>query len=299
MLTKEMENIIDLVKQSVIEVYKKLNYCDLMKAGKLINKKNKTDDDVIEIDQEANQIFENKILNSEYFYAYISEENEEIKYNLNQTEKSQYLMACDPIDGSKNIDINITTGTIFSIFKLNKNNKVESGRDIVCSGYSLFGVCTQLVISYGGETKLYQLDKDNKFKLIKNLINIPNNSSSYSINQGYSKIWINSKINKFIDLQMKKGLSLRFVGSMVADIHRALIKGGSFMYPGNKNNKNGKLRLLYEVMPMAYIFENLGGIVINENNETILDLKFPENIHQKSTILMFNKNDYKTFINII
>lgn len=293
-----MENVIDIVKQAVIEVYKKLNYCDLIKAGSLINKKNKTDDDVIEIDQVANQVFEKIILDSKYFYSYISEENEEIKYGNHQTEESQYLIACDPIDGSKNIDINITTGTIFSIFRLNKNNEIESGRDIVCSGYSLFGVCTQLIISTNKETNLYQLGTNNKFNLINKLSNMPDKSSSYSINQGYSKLWLNPKIDKFINLQMEKGLSLRFIGSMVADIHRCIIKGGCFMYPCNKNNKNGKLRLLYEVMPMAYIFENLGGIVINDDNERILDLKFPENIHQKSSILMFNQNDYETFKNI-
>lgn len=293
-----MENIIDIIKHAVLQVYKKLNYCDLNKAGSLLNKKNKTDDEVIEIDHEANRVFEEIILKSEYFYAYISEENEEIKYNLNQTDKSRYLIACDPIDGSKNIDINITSGTIFSIFRLNQNNEVESGRDIICSGYSLFGVCTQLVISTTENTNLYQLGINNKFNLIKELEKMPNKSNSYSINQGYSKLWLNPKIEKFVNLQMERGISLRFVGSMVADIHRALLKGGSFMYPGNKNNKKGKLRLLYEVMPMAFIFENLGGIVINDQNERILDLKYPKNIHEKSTILMFNQNDYQLYSNL-
>lgn len=290
-----MEHMLQVVKQAVVEVYKKLDCCDLIKAGNLLNKKNKTDDDVIEIDQEANKVFQDTILNSEYFYSYISEENEDITYNKNITNNSKYLIACDPIDGSKNIDINITTGTIFSIFKLNHENKVESGRDIVCSGYSLFGVCTQLVISTKEITQLFQLNKNNKFILVKTLNQIPNISTSYSINQGYSNLWNNIKIKNFIDKQMEQGLSLRFVGSMVADIHRAIVKGGSFMYPGNKNNKNGKLRLLYEVMPMAFIFENLGGIVINEKEERILDLKFPKNIHQRSTILMFNQFDYKLY----
>ena len=293
-----MENIIEIIKHAVLQVYDKLNYCDLNKAGSLLNKKNKTDDEVIEIDHEANRVFEEIILKSEYFYAYISEENEEIKYNLNQTDKSRYLIACDPIDGSKNIDINITSGTIFSIFRLNQNNEVESGKDIICSGYSLFGVCTQLVISTIENTNLYQLGINNKFNLIKELEKMPNKSTSYSINQGYSKLWLNPKIEKFVNLQMERGISLRFVGSMVADIHRAILKGGSFMYPGNKNNKKGKLRLLYEVMPMAFIFENLGGIVINEQNERILDLKYPKNIHEKSTILMFNQNDYQLYSNL-
>jgi fructose-1,6-bisphosphatase I len=290
-----MENAIEVVKQAVIEVYKKLDCCDLIKAGNLVNLKNKTDDDVIEIDQEANQVFEETILKSEYFYSFISEENEDIKYNNNITSKTKYMIACDPIDGSKNIDINITTGTIFTIFKLNSENKAESGRDIVCSGYSLFGVCTQLIISTKESTNIYQLNSDNEFIFVKEMSQMPNKSSSYSINQGYSNLWTNPKIGKFVNNQMEKGISLRFVGSMVADVNRALIKGGSFMYPGNKNNKNGKLRLLYEVMPMAYIFENLGGIVINDKEERILDLKIPKNIHERSTILMFNQKDYNLF----
>ena len=290
-----MENVIELVKQAVVGVYKKLNFCDLIKAGNLTNHKNKTDDDVIEIDQEANQVFEKIMLNSEYIYSYISEENEKVKYNKEITEKTKYLVACDPIDGSKNIDINITTGTIFSIFRLNKNNEVLTGRDIVCSGYSLFRVCTQLIISINGETNLYQLNPENKFVLIQKMEHMPNKSSCYSINQGYSNLWSNPKVKKFVDFQMENGLSLRFVGSMVADVHRALLKGGNFMYPGNKKNKDGKLRLLYEVMPMSFIFENLGGVAINDDGEKILDLDFPTNIHQRSTVLMFNQTDYEKY----
>jgi fructose-1,6-bisphosphatase I len=290
-----MEIVINLVKVAVENIYKKLNYCDLSNAGSLINQKNTTDDDVIKIDQEANIIFEKIMLESEYIHSYISEENEEIKYNLNQSEKSRYVIACDPIDGSKNIDINITTGTIFSIFRLNKDNELETGRDIVCSGYSLFGVCTQLVISTKKETNLYQINKNNKFSFIKKLEKMPQKSTSYSINQGYTKLWTCEKIKKFIDIQMEQGLSLRFVGSMVADIHRAIIKGGSFLYPGNKKNKKGKLRLLYEVMPMAYIFENLGGVAINDQDIRILDLKFPKNIHEKSSLILLNQHDFKIY----
>lgn len=85
---------------------------------------------------------------------------------------------------------------------------------------------------------------------------------------------------------------------MVADVHRAIIKGGNFLYPGNMKNKDGKLRLLYEVMPMAYIFENLGGNAIDDYDNKILDLKFPENIHQRSSILLLNDRDYNVYKNI-
>ena len=291
----KLDEIIEIIKKNIINISKIINNTNLENNNEIIGK-NTSNDEVNKLDIVANKIFEDSFKKCEHIREYISEEIPDKVKNIKYP-NAPYMVAYDPIDGSKNVNINITTGSIFCIFKYDDNNQIKSGRDIVCSGYSLFGTQLQLLISLKNKTSLFYFN-DNKFIESKILKSLPEKSPFYSINQGYYDIILNNKIKKYIDFQISYNKSLRFVGSMVADVHRTIIKGGNFMYPSNSKNKNGKLRLLYEVYPMAFIIENLNGISCNDDLIPILNLKIPDNIHECSSILLFNNKDYNEFISI-
>lgn len=291
----KLDKIIEIIKKNIISISKIIHDTNLENNNGIVGK-NTSNDEVNKLDIIANKIFEDSFKKCKYIREYLSEEIPTKIKNI-EYPNAPYMVAFDPIDGSKNVNINITTGTIFCIFKYDSNNNINSGRNIVCSGYSLFGPQLQLLLSKKNNTSLFYFNKD-KFIESKILKSLPEKSPFYSINQGYYDILLNDKIKKYINFQLSYGKSLRFVGSMVADVHRTILKGGNFMYPCNSKNKNGKLRLLYEVYPMAFIFENLNGISCTDNLTPILDLEIPDNIHECSSVLLFNNKDYNEFISI-
>jgi len=310
----QLQNILDIVKSACAELYTTISNNNPMYLSIPINYHNNSNDDVIIVDIIANQIFHNELSRSPYIRGIVSEEdNEATYYPLNKN--APYFVAFDPIDGSKNIKNNISTGTIFCIFKYPEyqqnydnygididTNKVESGRNIVCSGYCLYGLHSQLLISTKQSTNLYHYNiASGTYELsIPNIQLKDSPSKSYCINQGYYYLWENNgPIQKYVEYQKRKHMSLRFVGSMVADVHRAIMNGGNFLYPANNKNKNGRLRLLYEVYPMSFIFENIGGVAVNDDNVPILDTPFPStNLHQRSSILLFNQSDYQEYLGL-
>ena len=364
MSSSEVNDILCAIKQSCIELYQTVSNNNPFYLSSPVNSINSSSDTVLRVDLIANDIFHSILPQCPHIHGMISEEDKEATY-FPANQNAEYFIAFDPIDGSKNIENNITTGSIFCIFKYplesyvtymshrnlqgapiessenltsgqiplrirkdsypiydnDKNNKnrneierkdpceaimsddqpervINSGRDIVCAGYCLFGTHCQLLVSTKDSTDLFSYNiSTGLFELSIGKINLPNIIPFYCINQGYSYLWDEeSQITAFIDLQMMRGKSLRFVGSMVADVHRAIIKGGNFLYPSNSKHPNGRLRLLYEVYPMSFIFENIGGVAITDDNKPILDVPFPENWHQRSSILLFNNEDYEEFM---
>ena len=329
MSSSELNDILCAIKQSCIELYQTVSNNNPFYLSSPVNSINSSSDTVLRVDLIANDIFHSILPRCPHICGIISEEDKEPTY-YPMNRNAEYFIAFDPIDGSKNIENNITTGSIFCIFKYSypiydndndKNNKnrneiertdpceaimsddqpervINSGRDIVCAGYCLFGAHCQLLVSTKKSTDLFSYNiSTGLFELNFGKISLPNIIPFYCINQGYSYLWDEeSQITAFIDLQMMRGKSLRFVGSMVADVHRAIIKGGNFLYPSNSKHPNGRLRLLYEVYPMSFIFENIGGVAITDDNKPILDVPFPENWHQRSSILLFNNEDYEEFM---
>ena len=196
------------------------------------------------------------------------------------------------LDGSSNIDVNITTGTIFAIYKF-KDGKIQSGRNIVAAGYCLYGGSTQLVLADEKGVNMYQLINNN-FEIIKENIKVRVIGSTYAINESNKHIWIDSRYKKITESLINKNYTARWVASLVADAHRTLLKGGFFAYPGDKRNSNGKIRLLYEAYPFAYIYEKARGYASN-GKINLLDVDFPKNIHQKTPIILSSKFEFDIF----
>ncbi len=198
---------------------------------------------------------------------------------------SGYSIAFDPLDGSSNIDVNISIGTIFSI---HKGDIKKSGREQIAAGYVIYGPSTMLVLAFRGFVSVFTLDPETgNFMLVEENLKMPEKGKIYSINEANYDKWESDGLRKFIDSLKEEKYTLRYVGSMVADVHRTLFKGGVFIYPSDIKNRNGKLRLLYEGSPMAFIVENAGGMAIT-GEKSILDV-VPEELHQRVPVILGSK----------
>jgi fructose-1,6-bisphosphatase I len=220
--------------------------------------------------------------------------------------RGKYVMIFDPLDGSSNIDVNISIGTIFSIYKRvtpddgtpgTIEDILQPGNKLVAAGYILYGSSTMFVYTAGHGVYGFTLDPSvGEFLLSLDNIKIPETSKIYSINEGYYNLWepaVRHYINYLQeeDAATRRPYSLRYIGSLVADIHRNLLYSGIFMYPGDKRNPNGKMRLMYECNPMAFIVEQAGGYA-STGKERIMDIQ-PTYLHQKNPLFIGNKEDVK------
>ncbi len=231
-----------------------------------------------------------------------SEENDEfIGINSEISKDAKYIVAIDPLDGSSNIDVNVGIGTIFSIYR-RKSTKgratledvLQRGTEQVAAGYVIYGSSTMLVYTTGKGVNGFTLDPSiGEFCLSHPDMKIPKDGVIYSINEGYY-VHFPDGVKKYIkycqveDAKTKRPYTSRYIGSMVADIHRNLIKGGIFIYPITASAPKGKLRLVYECNPMAFIIEQAGGRASN-GYERILDLEVTE-LHQRSAIFIGSEN---------
>ena len=274
-----MEEILNALRKSFIEISNLMKYIDPSKLSVLVNENNTSGDDVKKLDILSNDIIKNNLLECNSIKIIGSEEEDKLVYT--QNDNGKYMVCYDPLDGSSNIDVNITVGTIFAIYDLNKG--LDNGNDIVCAGYCLYGSSTQFILAR--ETvKIFILNND-KFLLINDNLKIKEKGNIYSINEANKYKWLGNKDSIFVMNLLDLNYTTRWVGSMVTDCHRTLIKGGIFAYPENINNMEGKIRLLYEAYPFAFIFKIAGGKSSN-GKLNILDIKFPKNIHQKTPIYL-------------
>ena len=235
-------------------------------------------------------IIENIRKNKSAKYLYSEElENEVIIEN-----GDEYTLCFDPLDGSSNIDCNVSIGTIFSIY--NGNNYLFE--NIILSGYVIYGFAMELILTFKNNVvkRFIYNNQNNNWDYIGNIIIPENVKKIYCINHGNENVW-HLKMRNYINEYQKNGYTQRYVGSMVADIHRTLLYGGIFSYPVDSKNKNGKLRLLYECIPMSMIIENAGGLSICDSDLRRICEIVPEKIHQKSGILMGSKEDIQKYIN--
>ena len=265
-----------LLQSSFIQISNLIRNSNNLKLGHENSLQNKTGDLVKELDILSHNIIVDEIRTINEIAGYISEESEEICFT---SPNGKYIVAFDPLDGSSNINCNVTVGTIYGIYTWDSHLK-EIG-DIIDAGYCLYGPCTNLVRTEDGEVKMYQLNQSNDFEHISDLNLKDKESKIYSINESNYYDFKSAKIRQLVmDYKIKK-YNLRLVGSMVADCHRTLVQGGIFMYPETNGNPDGKLRLAYESMPMAKIFETCGGKSW-DGFKSILENKIDlKNIHQK------------------
>lgn len=227
------------------------------------------------------------------------EESKEILKIPEKYPKGKYVLVFDPLDGSSNIDVNITLGTIFGFFKrLDPTRRddgtiedvLQTGRKLVAAGYVLYGSSTVFVYTTGHGVNEFTYDPTiGEFLLTNRNLRIPSWNNQYSVNEGYYHQW-DEKFRRYIDYiktpspDKKRPFSLRYVGTAVADVHRVLHYGGIFMYPQDIKNPQGKLRLIYEANPLALIIEQAGGIAV-DGHRNILDIT-PVDIHQKTPLFI-------------
>ena len=215
--------------------------------------------------------------------------------------QGKYVLQFDPLDGSGNIDINASIGTIFSIHRRvtppgrgSLKDLLQKGRDIVAAGYVIYGSSNMLVYSTGDQVDGFTYDPGvGEFFLSHPKIRIPERGSIYSINEGNYHNWSKGTQN-WVDWIKKpnedrKAYSHRYIGAMVADLHRTLLRGGIFVYPPDVKNKKGKLRLLYEASPMAFLVEAAGGAA-SDGKTAILDIE-PKELHQRTPVFIGSSLD--------
>lgn len=286
------EAIINTIKDCCKEISESIRDGNTENLSSIVNA-NASGDIVKKLDYLSNSILKNGLLECYDVRAIGSEEEDELVYTDNK--ESPYLVCFDPLDGSSNIDVNITVGTIFAIYEYN-NNKITDGHNIVTAGYCLYGGSTQLIIANEKGVKMYALRND-KFELINNDMKIKPKGNIYSINESNKHRWFDNKYRVFVERCLSSGYTTRWVGSLVADAHRTLIKGGLFTYPCDSKSKEGKLRVLYEAYPFAYIFEMAGGYSSDGHLKSLLDMPFPSNPHQKTGLVLAGQHEYEMLNN--
>jgi fructose-1,6-bisphosphatase I len=284
----ELKKIEDVFFNSCLNISNLLKETNLIDLGKEISV-NSSGDNMKKLDYDSNNILFNNLKKLNCIKTIISEEIDEMKL-INKNGK--YLVGYDPLDGSSNIDSNISVGTIFSVFEYDENDFIKNGKNIVLAGYCIYGPTNIMVIANNENVRLYQYQ--GKWNLIDIKL-LPEQGKIYAINES-NKYKYNNYINKYINKLIKKGYTARWVGSLVADVHRTLIKGGVIIYPLNKSSPFGRIRLVYEAYPIAFIFEKLGGKSLSYDNKSILEEDFPyNNIHRKVPIYYFGKKEFELF----
>jgi len=258
-------------------------------------------EDVKKLDTLSHDTFVTALTTSGRASVLVSEESESAIISGD----GKYCVCFDPLDGSSNIDVNGSIGSIFAVYRREKpdtpasvSDVLQPGNRVVCAGYCMYGSSTQMVITWGTGTHIFTLDPSvGEFLLTAESLKIPEKPQTiYSVNEGNAQYWY-LPVSKFVNhvkFELAKPYSARFVGSMVADVHRTLIYGGIFLYPADKKSPNGKLRLLYEVNPMSFLIEQAGGMALSISAENVvtraLDIQ-PKTIHERQPIFLGCQRD--------
>jgi fructose-1,6-bisphosphatase I len=265
---------------------------------------NSTGDDQKKLDVLSNDMMINALVNSGVCCILVSEENEE-PIIVPSSKAGKFCVAFDPLDGSSNIDCNVSVGTIFSVFERSPGSEgtvadlLRPGKECVCAGYVVYSSAVEMVFTFrGGDVHGFCLDSTiGEFVHTRESMKFPADGGKtiYSANEGNSQHW-DAPIKEAIQVfkEGKNPYSARYVGSMVADIHRTILYGGIYIYPADNKSPKGKLRLLYEGIPMAMIIEQAGGIastgLFEGKFQSVIDL-IPDQIHAKCPIIMGGKRD--------
>jgi fructose-1,6-bisphosphatase I len=237
--------------------------------------------------------------------AMASEEMESIHLVPNRYPQGEYLLLFDPLDGSSNIDVNVSIGTIFSVLQkpegsdgITEHDFLQTGHHQVAAGYCVYGPQTTLVLTVGDGVAMFTLDREQgSFVLTQENVKVPEDTQEFAINMSNMRHW-DTPVKRYVDecLLGKEGVrgkdfNMRWIASMVADVHRILTRGGVFMYPWDKRepHKAGKLRLMYEANPMSWLIEQAGGASTN-GRERILNIQ-PKQLHERVSVILGSKNE--------
>ena len=261
------------------------------------------------LDVISDEIFTTRLAATGLVAGMVSEEVDLPIAVHNKSKQAEFLVVFDPLDGSSNVDVNVTIGSIFSVFKapyknnLSQANLVEvdyliAGKHQLAAGYASYGPCTMLVITLGHGTHGFTLNRATKeFILTHPNMQVPADSNEYAINSSNQRFW-EPPVKRYVTEckagaagRREKDFNMRWIGSMVADVHRILMRGGIYLYPKDSKDtaKAGRLRLMYEANPMAMLIEQAGGAA-STGRVRMLDIE-PEHIHQRIPIIIGSKNE--------
>jgi len=298
----ELSRLINSIRLAAKIVSQKVNQAGLVDITGSFGKENIQGEDQQKLDVYANNVFIETLVNRDILCGIGSEENDDF-ISISGNDKlnnNKYVVLMDPLDGSSNIDVNVSVGTIFSIFRrvtpigtpVTSEDFLQKGIHQVAAGYVIYGSSTMLVYTTGNGVNGFTLDPAlGTFFLSHPNMTISEDGTIYSVNEGnYNQF--SEGVKKYIEFCKddisKKQYSSRYIGSLVADVHRNMLKGGIYMYPGIKKNPNGKLRLLYECNPFAYIVEQAGGKA-SDGKKRIMEIE-PTELHQRVPFFCGSKN---------
>ncbi len=296
--TGELTNLLRDIGLAAKIVNREVNKAGLVNILGTEGSSNVSGDEVQKLDVYANKKMIKSLRNSGECSGIASEENRSfVAFEQVGNKQAKYVVVFDPLDGSSNIDVNVSVGTIFGIYRrltdsqesCREEDFLQAGTELVAAGYVVYGTSTILVLTTGNGVNGFTLDASiGEFCLSHPNMKIPEESKYYSINQGYYQEFSDG-IRNYIDACAAKVRTLRYIGSMVADVHRTLIKGGVFLYPGTTSHPDGKLRVLYECNPLSFIIEQAGGKSVDEQMNRILEIQ-PGKLHQRTSIVIGSKS---------
>nr|WP_227498658.1 class 1 fructose-bisphosphatase [Synechococcus sp. PCC 7336] len=257
------------------------------------------------MDEYANTVFIRAIEQSGLVCRLVSEEMDEPAHLPDNCSLGRYAILFDPIDGSSNIDADLSIGSIFSIIRAegidegNYEDLLQPGHKQLAAGYILYGPSTQLVYSMGKGVHAFILDPSlGEFVLWKDNIQTPSRGTTYSLNEGYYCQWAGA-VQEFVRyVHRTEGYTARYSGALVADVHRILMYGGVYLYPGTLEQPDGKLRLLYEASPLAFLLEQGGGRAATTAGDRILDIH-PTALHQRVPLVIGSADNVAEVENIL
>ncbi|XP_013098752.1 fructose-1,6-bisphosphatase 1 isoform X2 [Stomoxys calcitrans] len=298
--TGDLSQLLNCIQTSIKAIASAVRKAGIAKLHGIAGDVNVQGEEVKKLDVLSNELFINMLKSSYTTCLMVSEENENV-IEVETEKQGKYIVCFDPLDGSSNIDCLVSIGSIFAIYRKKSEgapsvqDALQPGREIVAAGYALYGSATAIVLSLGPGSGVNGFMYDpaiGEFILTEPNMRVPEKGKIYSINEGYAADWEAGVFNYIAakkDPSKGKPYGARYVGSMVADVHRTIKYGGIFIYPATKSAPNGKLRLLYECNPMAYLMVEAGGLASN-GKISILDI-LPQKIHERSPIFLGSKKD--------
>jgi fructose-1,6-bisphosphatase I len=295
---------------SDITLAAKLIHRQVSKAGLLdvLGKTGETNvqgEEVMKLDDFANKTIYEALDHTGHLCVMASEENAGILEIPERYPKGKYVLNFDPLDGSSNIDANVSVGTIFSIHRRvtpgegpgTAEDCMQPGHKQVCAGYLVYGSSTMLVYTTGRGVHGFTYDPSvGEFLMSHEDVKIPARGSIYSVNEGNSERW-DEATRRYITHLKTHPYKARYIGSLVADFHRTLLYGGIFLYPADAKSPQGKLRLLYEAAPMAFIVDQAGGSA-TDGHRRILDLE-PTELHQRTPLIIGSREDVEEYTSFV
>jgi len=305
--TGELTQLLNSIQTAVKAISSAVRKAGIANLYGIAGTTNVQGEEVKKLDVLSNELFVNMLKSSFTTCVLVSEEDEQAIVVENERQ-GKYMVCFDPLDGSSNIDCLASIGSIFSIYKKSDSSTAPSvkdvlkpGKEVVAAGYCLYGSATMMVLSIGQGVNGFMLDPAiGEFVLTEKNMRVPAKGKIYSINEGYTYMWdeaIKEYVRQKKDPSYGKPYGARYVGSMVADVHRTLKYGGIFMYPATKDAPKGKLRLMYEAIPMAYLMQQAGGLA-SDGHIPVLDIQ-PEQIHQRTPVYLGSKSDVEDLLAII